>query len=267
MPIIQMTNTPPPTPSAEATKRPVLSKTLQDMAGIPSYGTSACRLLDALAASALVMELDFESLRTDLEAARRENGRLTQFIDKQQECILVLQPDRDALRTRVAELEDDNTQLRKRREDEARTITALENELARLNKLSASLTTVVNEDFKIITALETANKALEAQLVVIGDIAVRDWDDATVGKVDALVKEPTRYKDVVRKLFIDNPARITELEQDGKRMRGSLNQARHELTMATLRAEKANEPFIAANYKETIRFIDFALAQSGGQET
>ena len=48
---------------------------------------------------------------------------------------------------------------------------------------------------------EARVKELELSLAAIGDIAVANWDDSTVGKVDAILKEPQRYKEKLRELF------------------------------------------------------------------
>lgn len=52
-----------------------------------------------------------------------------------------------------------------------------------------------------LTAETALREVAEKQLAVIGDIAVGNWDDAVVGKVDAVLKEPTRYKDFIRSMF------------------------------------------------------------------
>lgn len=66
---------------------------------------------------------------------------------------------------------------------------------------------------------------LETQLAAIGDFAVADWDDKTVGAVDAIVKESTRYKYRLRALFVDIPKerdelrkKVAELEADRERL-------------------------------------------------
>lgn len=42
---------------------------------------------------------------------------------------------------------------------------------------------------------------LEVALLAVGDMAVADWNDAAVGAVDAVVKEPARYRDMLKSLF------------------------------------------------------------------
>lgn len=42
---------------------------------------------------------------------------------------------------------------------------------------------------------------LELALLAVGDMAVADWNDAAVGAVDAVVKEPARYRDMLKSLF------------------------------------------------------------------
>lgn len=118
--------TPTPTPSAEA--------------------MTIARLLNCeeVNESAVVIDAAFVPLRTDLEAARRENERLTDSLEALSRDVHKLGSDnqyivtdRDALRTRVAELKD-----------------KLLIQEARDNALCDR-----------ITALETANKALEADKV------------------------------------------------------------------------------------------------------
>lgn len=75
-----MTPTPPtPEPSGEALEPavPHAIRLLNDMAGIPSYGESTCRLLKAIA-DGLTKDADshFAALRADLAASRQECERL-----------------------------------------------------------------------------------------------------------------------------------------------------------------------------------------------
>jgi len=63
---------------------------------------------------------------------------------------------------------------------------------------------------------------LETQLVALGDLAVGIWDDKTVGKVDALVKNGPKYKDVLRTLFVDNPAQIARLTAENEMLKADL---------------------------------------------
>lgn len=43
--------------------------------------------------------------------------------------------------------------------------------------------------------------SLELSLAAIGDLAVADWNSEVVGRVDAVVKDPAKYKDQLRTLF------------------------------------------------------------------
>ena len=56
---------------------------------------------------------------------------------------------------------------------------------------------------------------LELQLAVIGEIAVMDWDDATLGKVEAVVpyKDQQKYKDKLRLLFQTIPDENKQLRK------------------------------------------------------
>ena len=62
-----------------------------------------------------------------------------------------------------------------------------------------------------VKALELKLQEAENNLRLIGDMAVVDWDDTTVGKVDAVVKgqPPQTYIDKVRNLY----KRAQEAEQ------------------------------------------------------
>lgn len=84
---------------------------------------------------------------------------------------------------------------------------------------------------------------LETQLAAIGNLAVADWDDAVVGKVDALVKEPTHYKDRLKALFIDIPKERDMLKQQVSELTAKLEevtQERNKLLMDSLEAEFPN---------------------------
>ena len=72
---------------------------------------------------------------------------------------------------------------------------------------------VLEDALQLATELEAAHaqnvelckriEELETQLLIIGDKAVVDWDDETVGQVDAVVKTqpPQTYIEFVRKLY------------------------------------------------------------------
>lgn len=53
---------------------------------------------------------------------------------------------------------------------------------------------------------------LELNLVTIGELAIANWDYDTVEKVDNIVKDPMRYKDMLDVLFRKNYNKIKELE-------------------------------------------------------
>ncbi len=50
-------------------------------------------------------------------------------------------------------------------------------------------------------ALRARVTELESTLALVGDMAVGNWDDVAVGRVDSVVKEPQRYKDFLRSMF------------------------------------------------------------------
>ncbi len=52
---------------------------------------------------------------------------------------------------------------------------------------------------------------LEKKLILIGERAVVDWDDGTVGEVDSVVKGPLRYRDWIREVF-DGLKKVSTLE-------------------------------------------------------
>lgn len=65
----------------------------------------------------------------------------------------------------------------------------------------AERTDLLNGANAEIRVLRARVSELELALAAIGDLAVADWDDATVGKIDAVVKEPTRYRQRLGALF------------------------------------------------------------------
>lgn len=60
-------------------------------------------------------------------------------------------------------------------------------------------------------------KDLELTLSIIGDMAVSDWNDEVVGKVDAVVKEPLRYKDRIKALFDQELDRVKQERDEEKK--------------------------------------------------
>jgi DNA repair exonuclease SbcCD ATPase subunit len=60
--------------------------------------------------------------------------------------------------------------------------------------------------------------ALREQIAALGEIAVLNYDDATVGKCDAITGDGEKYKDVMRRLFVDQPRENAELRADKERL-------------------------------------------------
>ena len=81
-------------------------------------------------------------------------------------------------------------------------IAPMECELAQLELLVKELETTQEFLERDNERLEKEKRELENQLRLIGDMAVIDWDDVTVGKVDAVIKgqPPQTYIDKVRNL-------------------------------------------------------------------
>lgn len=57
------------------------------------------------------------------------------------------------------------------------------------------------------------NAALREQIAALGEIACLNLDDATVAKCDA-VTGGEKYKDVLRRLFVEQPKELAALRQD-----------------------------------------------------
>lgn len=66
--------------------------------------------------------------------------------------------------------------------------------------------------------LERENAALKLKLTTLGNIAVGNWDDETVGKIDALGIDGKTYKDKLRTMFIEQPQQIAALRKDKERL-------------------------------------------------
>ena len=67
---------------------------------------------------------------------------------------------------------------------------------------------------------------LELKLTALGNIAIADWDNSTVGEVDKVVNShKTTYNDQLRTLFTTNPEKIKKLEQENAELRTALNTA------------------------------------------
>ena len=64
-----------------------------------------------------------------------------------------------------------------------------------------------------ISRLKQRNVELEKKLTLIGEHAVTDWDDATVGEVDQIVSNGRKYKDWLREVLTASK-RKTELERE-----------------------------------------------------
>jgi len=139
------------------------------------------------AAYAEAIDRHLAPLRTDLEAARKENERMTTnlqtTVDASASAMSQVIEQRDALRARVAELENDKIIIgdklcieRSYNEGKNQRITALESELAESRADTQKVLKIVHDQTAEIEslrnreiALETANKALEA------DKARLDW--------------------------------------------------------------------------------------------
>lgn len=68
-----------------------------------------------------------------------------------------------------------------------------------------------NEARSKLAAAQARIAELELSLAAIGEMAIADWNDEVVGKVDAVVKEPLRYLDRLKALF--------DLHDEVKRLR------------------------------------------------
>ncbi len=81
----------------------------------------------------------------------------------------------------------------------------------------------------VVATMTTQLAHTESQLVIIGELAVVDFDDNTVGKVDAVVKNRTLYKDVVREMFEAAKERdalasdVAALRADKERLRWAID--------------------------------------------
>ena len=88
---------------------------------------------------------------------------------------------------------------------------------------------ISSEDGVANTAIAEAAdrlKELELKLTVLGNLAVANWDDSTVGEVDKVVdSHKTTYDDLLRTLFTKNPEKIRKLEQENVELRAALNTA------------------------------------------
>lgn len=70
---------------------------------------------------------------------------------------------------------------------------------------SNSNLTEMEELLQKVQQLERENAALREQIAALGEIAVLNYDDDTVGKCDAITGGGEKYKDVMRGLFVDQP--------------------------------------------------------------
>lgn len=95
-----------------------------------------------------------------------------------------------------------------------RCLRELANEKAHSSKIYAELVAIRGE----LADVKRERDEAQLRLAVLGDIAVGNWDDSTVGEVDSVVKEPRRYKDALRVLFVDNPKTIAQLRSNNARL-------------------------------------------------
>ena len=100
--------------------------------------------------------------------------------------------------------------------------------------------------------LQRENAALREQIATLGEIAVLNYDDATVGKCDAITGGGEKYKDVMHRLFVDQPKENAALRADvldqctlnakgGEReyvLLGKVEQLRRELATEREKAER-----------------------------
>ena len=99
---------------------------------------------------------------------------------------------------------------------------------------------VLEDALQLATELEAAHaqnvelckriEELETQLLIIGDKAVVDWDDETVGQVDAVVKTqpPQTYIEFVRKLYSRGSPPLAEVEAAQKSVYAEMKSADRE---------------------------------------
>jgi hypothetical protein len=64
---------------------------------------------------------------------------------------------------------------------------------------------------KQLDVLRAENAALREKIAVLGELAVANWDDKTVGECDAITKDPLKYKDMLRRMFVDQPRELSQL--------------------------------------------------------
>jgi uncharacterized coiled-coil protein SlyX len=88
------------------------------------------------------------------------------------------------------------------------------------------------------TAVDTLQQEVERlrnELCLIGDLAISQWDDAVVGKVDAATKPPATYKEWARSIF----AQVQEVERLHKAGTDTWAELRTQLHAAEQRTERA----------------------------
>lgn len=74
------------------------------------------------------------------------------------------------------------------------------------------------------TKLRADLDRVKEELAALGDLAVGEWDSATVGKVDALVPDAVKYKDQLRALFVDIPTERDRLREENERLAHDLKE-------------------------------------------
>lgn len=71
----------------------------------------------------------------------------------------------------------------------------------------------------MVDRLERENVELREQIAVLGEIGCLNLDDSTVGKCDAITGDGEKYKDVMRRLFVDQPKELAALREDNAKLK------------------------------------------------
>ena len=83
----------------------------------------------------------------------------------------------------------------------------------------------------LMLKLHSENARLREQITALGEIACLNLDDATVAECDA-VTGGEKYKDVLRRLFVEQPKEIAELRNELAKLQEWTNQIRDDLEEA-----------------------------------